>query len=51
MATPGDLLLALLQGNEPACEILDALGVDVDALTATTQRCISDEKTPSKRAG
>jgi hypothetical protein len=49
-ATPGHLLLSLLRGKEPACEILDALGVDVDALVTATQRSISENEAPGKRA-
>ena len=35
---PVHLLLALLEGNEPACELLDDLAVDVGALTDATRR-------------
>jgi hypothetical protein len=38
LASPSHLLLVLLTGNEPACETLSALGVDLTALAAATRR-------------
>ncbi len=43
LASPSHLLLVLITGNEPACEILTALGVDLSALAAAT-RCEIDER-------
>ncbi len=50
LAPPSHLLLALITGNEPACEILDALGVDLDALAAATRRSINDGGAVADRA-
>jgi ClpA/ClpB-like protein len=36
LASPSHLLHALVTGNEPACEILTALGIDLSALAAAT---------------
>jgi hypothetical protein len=44
------LLLALSTGNEPACEILDALGVDLMALVRATKRSINEGGAAGKRA-
>lgn len=49
--TPNRLLLALLEGNEPACERLAAAGVDLDTLTALTRRTIYSGGTGEQRAG
>lgn len=49
LASPGHLLLALITGNEPANEILDVLGVDLDALAAETMHSI-DEGAAGRRA-
>jgi ATP-dependent Clp protease ATP-binding subunit ClpA len=37
LASPSHLLLALITGNEPSCEVLDALCVDLDALASATR--------------
>ena len=37
LASPNHLLLALVTGDEPACEILTALGVDLAALATATR--------------
>lgn len=37
LASPGHLLLVLITGTEPACEILTTLGVDLRALAAVTR--------------
>lgn len=50
LASPSHLLLALITGYEPACEILDALGVDLDALAAATRRSINDGGAVGDRA-
>ncbi len=50
LASPSHLLLALVTGSEPACEILDALGVDLDALAAATRRSINEGGAASERA-
>lgn len=39
-ASSRHLLLVLLTGNEPASEVLEALGVDLDALASATRRSI-----------
>lgn len=41
-ASPSHLLLALITGNEPACEILDDLGVDLEALAGATMHSINE---------
>jgi ATP-dependent Clp protease ATP-binding subunit ClpA len=38
LASPADLLLVLLEGNEPAVELLTARGVDASALVQSTRR-------------
>jgi len=45
LASPGHLLLALVTGDEPACEVLTALGVDLSALARATSGEI--KKSPS----
>jgi len=49
-ATPSHLLLTLVSGNEPACEILTALGVDLTALGAAISRQIDEHGTLGERA-
>ena len=49
-ASSSHLLLALLAGNEPACEVLAALGVDLEALAAATRRWINGDSTVGDRA-
>ncbi|MGH8934188.1 MAG: Clp protease N-terminal domain-containing protein [Egibacteraceae bacterium] len=39
--SPADVLLALVTGQEPACEVLGALGVDLDALAAAARHAIT----------
>ncbi|MGH8985993.1 MAG: Clp protease N-terminal domain-containing protein [Acidimicrobiia bacterium] len=39
-ASPGHLLLALVAGNGPACEILTEAGVDLQALAAALRRSV-----------
>jgi hypothetical protein len=39
--SPADVLLALVTGREPACEVLEQLGVDLDALVTATRRVIA----------
>lgn len=50
LAAPGHLLLALVTGNEPACEILTALGVDLTALAAATRRELDQRGTTAEQA-
>jgi ATP-dependent Clp protease ATP-binding subunit ClpA len=49
--TPSRLLLTLLDGNEPACEQLLALGVDVDALAAQLRRDLDAGNNTRRRVG
>ncbi|MGH7255045.1 MAG: Clp protease N-terminal domain-containing protein [Nitrospirales bacterium] len=49
LASSRHVLLALVTGNEPACEILATLGVDLAALAAATRRGIDEDATPAKR--
>jgi DNA-binding transcriptional MerR regulator len=42
LASPTHLLLALIRGNEPACEILTEVGLDLDTLAEHAQRWIDD---------
>jgi hypothetical protein len=51
LATPGHLLLALITGNEPACELLAARGVDLNALANETRRAIGSGNTGGRLAG
>ena len=50
LASPSHLLLALVTGNEPACEILTALGVDLTGLAAATRREIDERGATGERA-
>jgi hypothetical protein len=50
LASPSHLLLVLITGNEPACEILDALGVDLEALAGATMHSIDEGAASGKRA-
>ena len=50
LASPSHLLLVLLTGNEPACEILTTLGVEVTALAAATRREIDERGATGERA-
>jgi hypothetical protein len=50
LASPSHLLLALITGKEPACEILDDLGVDLEALARATMRSINEGGAAGKRA-
>jgi Clp amino terminal domain, pathogenicity island component len=50
-ASPGHLLLALLAGDEPACEILTALNVNLEALAAATRQWLAGGGTAGERAG
>jgi ATP-dependent Clp protease ATP-binding subunit ClpA len=50
LASPSHLLLALVAGNEPACEVLTALGVDLDALATATRGQIDESRTSGERA-
>jgi ATP-dependent Clp protease ATP-binding subunit ClpA len=50
LATPEHLLLVLVTGNEPACEILSAAGVDLVGLAAATRRQIDEQARRSERA-
>jgi hypothetical protein len=50
IATPEHLLLVLITGNEPACEILRAAGVDLVALAAATQRQLDEQARRSQQA-
>jgi hypothetical protein len=49
-ASPSHLLLALITGKEPATEILDALGVDLDALAGATMHSINEGGAADRRA-
>ena len=49
LASPSHLLLTLVTGAEPACEILTVLGVDLTALAAATRREI-DRRASGERA-
>jgi hypothetical protein len=48
-ASPSHVLLALITGKEPACEILDALGVDLEALAAATMHSIDEVDAAGRR--
>jgi hypothetical protein len=50
LATPEHLLLVLLAGNEPACEILSAAGVDLVSLAAATRRQVDEQARRSQQA-
>jgi ClpA/ClpB-like protein len=50
LASPSHLLLALVTGHEPACEVLTALGVDLPALATATRRQIAESRTSGHRA-
>jgi hypothetical protein len=50
LASPSHLLLVLVTGNEPACETLSALGVEVTALAAAARREIEGRGASSERA-
>ena len=50
LATPRHLLLVLVTGNEPACEILTTLGVDLSTLAAATRREIDERGASGERA-
>jgi hypothetical protein len=49
LASPSHLLLALITGEEPACEVLAELGVDLDAVAATARRWLDDAGTGGER--
>jgi hypothetical protein len=50
VASPTHLLLVLVTGNEPACEILTTLGVDLTALAAAARREIDERGATGERA-
>jgi hypothetical protein len=50
LASPSHLLLALVTGAEPACEILTVLGVDFTALAEATRREIERRGASGERA-
>ena len=50
LASPSHLLLVLVTGNEPACEILTTVGVDLSALAAATRREIDERGATGERA-
>lgn len=50
LASPNHLLLVLVTGNEPACQILTTLGVDLTALAAATRREIDERGAAGERA-
>jgi hypothetical protein len=50
LATPSHLLLALVTGDEPACELLAEFGVDLDALADATRRSLRADGTAQDRA-
>jgi ClpA/ClpB-like protein len=50
LALPSHLLLVLVTGDEPACETLSALGVDLTALAAATRREIEGRSASGERA-
>jgi hypothetical protein len=50
LASPSHLLLVLVTGNEPACEILTTLGVDLTALVAANRREIDGRGAAGERA-
>ncbi|MEW6471532.1 MAG: Clp protease N-terminal domain-containing protein [Actinomycetota bacterium] len=50
LASPSHLLLVLITGNEPACEILTNLGVDLTALVTATRREIDERGAAGERA-
>jgi hypothetical protein len=50
LVSPSHLLLVLITGKEPACEILDDLGVDLEALAGATMHSINEGGAASKRA-
>ena len=47
LASPEHLLLTLLNGKEPACELLHAMGVDVAGLTVAVHRAIDSAGPPA----
>ena len=49
-ASPSHLLLALIAGKEPACEVLAELGVDLDALAASARHWVDEAGTARERA-
>lgn len=51
LVSPSHLLLALITGNEPASEVLDALGVDLHALASAARRWINEGDAAGERAG
>ena len=50
LATPRHLLLALVTGDEPACELLAEFGVDLNALANATRRSLRTDGTAQDRA-
>ena len=50
LASPSHLLLVLVTGNEPACEILTTLGIDLTALAAATRQEIDERGATGERA-
>jgi ATP-dependent Clp protease ATP-binding subunit ClpA len=50
LASSSHLLLALITGNEPACEILTAFGVDLAPLAAAITQQIEEHGAAGKRA-
>jgi hypothetical protein len=50
LASPTHLLLVLVTGDEPAGELLTALGVDLPALAAATRQEIEERGASGERA-
>lgn len=44
LASPAHLLVALLEGTEPACELLTKRAVDLDTLARTTRRLLTERR-------
>lgn len=51
LASPKHLLLALVTADEPACELLDAMGVNLPELAEAVRRAIDLQGTGGKRVG
>jgi hypothetical protein len=50
LASPSHLLLAIVTGDEPAGEVLAAIGVDLTGLAAATRRQIATQDASGERA-
>ena len=50
LASPSHLLLAIVTGDEPAGEVLAAIGVDLTGLAAATRRQIATQDASGERS-